>query len=116
MRPPNGAVGFALTAVIIAILLMVTLAAAALRLASNIRQVQDHFFVGRTRAYYYAQAGTVDAQWRIRNNLFGEYGPNDDPPPYSLDVNGDGLMDVTVDISAEDPTTHLRQISATGRE
>ena len=108
--------GFALTATVIAILLMVILAATALLLASNMRQIQDRFLAGRTRAYYYAQAGTVDAQWRIRTNLGDEYGPADDPPSYTVDVNGDGRADVTVDIGAEDPSTHLRQISATGHE
>lgn len=109
--------GFALTAVIIAIFMMMVLASAVLLYAYNIRRLQDSLAGLRTLAYYNANAGIVDAQWRIRTNYQGNFDPGDpDPPSYTLDVNGDSLPDVTVDIGAFNSATRNRSISATGHE
>jgi hypothetical protein len=58
----------------------------------------------------------VDAQWRIRTNLDGNYGPTDDPDAYTLDIDADGTPEATIDIEAENGATGLRVIHSTGHE
>lgn len=107
--------GLALTLAIITAVLVTALAAAALSFGYNQRILTKTAVGGRTLAFYYAKAGLVDAQELLRTDPSGDFGdPTYDPPPYTLDVNGDGASDVTVDISARDGTTNLRTIQTTG--
>lgn len=108
--------GLVLTLAITTILLIMSVAGAALTLAYNQRLLTDDLAAQRTRSYWYAQAGVVDAQWRIRTNFGGNYAPAMDPAAYSIDVDGDGDNDVTVDIGVENSTTRLRPIVVNATE
>ena len=91
--------GVALTLAIIVIVMIAILTAWTLRLAYNYQVLTSDSALKRTRAYYRAQAGIVDANWRIRNNIGGDFtDPKYNPPAYPLDIDDDGITDVTVDI------------------
>ncbi|MCG3176029.1 MAG: hypothetical protein MOGMAGMI_00967 [Candidatus Omnitrophica bacterium] len=108
--------GIALTITIILIIASALLAAAALSVGYQYRRLREGVGALHTQAYYRAQAGVVDARWRIRNNIGANYLlAGTDPAPYQLDIDGDAVMDVTVDIGAADGNG-LRQILATGRD
>ena len=55
--------------------------------------------------------------WRLRTDpggVFATNGPAYNPPAYSLDIDGDGVNDVTVDIGAT--TAQGRLIESTGKD
>ena len=60
--------GIALTLVLIAVIVISILASYALVIGFNHRTVMNTHVKNRTQAYYSAQAGVVDANWRIRNS------------------------------------------------
>ncbi len=106
--------GFALSIAIITIVLLATLAVSVLMLGFHQRRIV-RTVTHRTQAYYFAQAGLVDARERIRRNQAPDNFTNNafDPPQYSLDVDGNGVNDVLVDIGPED-ALRLRPISVLG--
>lgn len=107
--------GLALTLVILIILMVTFVGGAAMSLGYNQRLLVKKAVGSRTRAYYYAKAGIVDAFELLRKDPDGEFtDPTFDPAPYTLDVDEDGNPDVTVDISAIDPVTQYRSIQSTG--
>lgn len=114
--------GVALLMTIILIVGMTLLAAAALNASFQYRNLRESIGVRHTQSRYRAQAGVVDARWRIRNNVQGDYRVAAfDPAPYELDIDNDGTMDVTVDIGPAviDPAganNLLRPIRSTSRE
>ncbi len=108
--------GIALTLAIIMILVMIVLGIVALSLAYNYRTLSDSISVSHTRAYFRAQAGIVDARWRIRNNIGVDFRvATNTLGPYSLDIDGDGVNDVTITIGAAN-AQGLRTISSQGLE
>ncbi len=122
--------GIALTLVLMTALIISAMLAAAIMSSYNQKRVTNKVTTERTQSYYFAQAGVVDAFWRIRNDqdVFGGTFtvPTYDPPPYFLDVDNDVAQtamfpgaDVSVDISAQDtnvasPRFGLRTIDSTG--
>jgi hypothetical protein len=117
----------ALTVVIIVLMMLVLLGGYILTLAYNHYRLQQSVGGQRMAAYYRARAGVVDAQWRIRRDpggLFAAGGPAYNPSAYSLDIDDDGVNDVTVDISevidsvsaSADSGGNTRRIDAVGRE
>lgn len=108
--------GIALTLVIIIIVSVSMVTAAALTFGYNQRLAARKVVSSRTEAYFFASAGLVDAGEAIRRDAGGNFAdPAFNPAPYSLDVDGDRVDDVTVDIGPRDPATGLRRILATGR-
>lgn len=109
--------GVALTAVIISIVLVSLVAASALSLGYHQRVLTKKAVSSRTKAYYFAQAGLVDAREIIRKDAGGNFAtPSYNPAPYTLDVDGDGDADVTIDIGAVNGTTGYRTVEATGHD
>jgi len=109
--------GAILTVVIMVIVLLTLLAGYTLNFAYNQKRLTDRSSGAHLKAYYRAQAGVVDAQWRLRTDpggLFAANGPAYNPPAYSLDIDGDGVNDVTVDIGAT--TAQGRLIESIGRD
>jgi hypothetical protein len=81
----------------------------------------------RTQNYYHAQAGVVNAYWRIRVNFTGDIGGGSflnatfNPAPYFIDIDTDTVHmtqtatdDIRVDIGPANPGTFLRPITSTG--
>lgn len=127
MKNVKGAV---LTIVIVVIIMMVILVGAVLSLAANQRRAADNLAAHHARAYYRANAGLVDARWRIRVNETAEIGGGDftdptfNPAPYYIDIDNDVVDttlddgdDVRVDISAVGANqAGVRTIDAHGYE
>lgn len=112
----NNRKGVALIVVIVMIIMLMVIAAVILNLAYNFRRLVYGVSTQRTASYYFSQAGIVDAEYKLRNDL-GTGGPYSTNPlyttaPYSIDVDGDGVNDVTVSIGAAD-VNGTRQINAT---
>ena len=121
MRPLRdlGSKGMALTIVMIIAIILALLAGYATNSSFNQRKVVDNASGHRAKVYYCAQAGVVDANWRIRSNYTtdaGTYNNNAyDPPPYTLDVDGNGVADCSVDIGpVVNAAKGNRQILSTG--
>ena len=113
--------GMVMTVVIILIMIITLLTGYVLTVAYNHRRLAGSVGGARMRAAAFAQAGVVDAQWRIRTDpggFFAAGGPAYDPAPYNIDVDGDGNNDVSVDISAviDGPDGNTRRIVATGTQ
>ena len=110
--------GFVITIVVIMVFAILAAGIAVLALGYNQKRLVDQVGAGQIRGYYRARAGIVNARWRIRtnNNGAGGYEYNVNPPAYSLDLDGDSVNDVTVDIGTENLATGLRDIVVTGRE
>lgn len=117
--------GMALTVVMIIVIMLALLAGYMTQMGYNQRRLADTAGGRRAKVYYRAQAGLVEAAWRIRENHTAGLTPasalgfNDDtynPNPYQIDIDGDGSMDATVDISqvTAGSTTRQRQIQSTG--
>ena len=101
--------GIALTLVIMIVIMVSVLAAAAMTLGYNQKRLSDATVSNRTQGFYYAQAGIVDAQWRIRNNalknkagvdvITGDVGSTGsdfttasfNPKAYCLDLDSDDI-------------------------
>ena len=132
--------GFVLTAAIMFIVMLALLAGFVLNAGYNKRILANNVGITRTRAYYRAQAGVVDAAARIRLDYTtgltsGSFtNPAYNPAPYYLDLDANPPTlsaapftgyDVTVDISAVDrdnngnpvsPLTGRRIIEVTGKD
>ncbi len=128
--------GAALTVAIMTVLLLSILGVTVLTLAYNQARLTNAAVGGRTKAFYRAQAGMVDGQEKIHVGscpacqkvgcascdsscpTFGAACPYEnpglDPKAYSLDVDGDKVMDTTVDIGPVDAKTNLRDIVSLG--
>ncbi len=108
--------GVALTLAIVMIFVIIILGIIALNLAFNYRKLSDSVSAAHVQAYFRAQAGVVDARWRIRNNIGGDFTVAATTlGPYPLDIDGDGVNDVTVTITAAN-AQGLRTISSQGRQ
>jgi Tfp pilus assembly protein PilX len=123
MRVRQNLKGFALTMVIIILVLLALLATYITSISYNQRRFLDRNSSKRMKIFYCAKAGVVDANWRIRTNYTAGLLPaagsfaNDvyDPAPYNLDVDGDGTVDTTVDIGpVTNAATKERAINSTG--
>ena len=108
--------------VVIVIITMLTLIGAFMtKMTYNQRTLVSVTSGKRVQVYYRAQAGVVDAHWRIRTNYTGApmgggdfTNPAFDPPPYSVDMApADGNNDFTVDMGPVN-ASGLRPISSTG--
>lgn len=116
--------GVVLVIAIVVIVLLALLAGYATQLGYNQRRLSDAGGGRRAKIYYRAQAGVVDANFRIRTNYTAGLTPviaggflvdTYDPNPYPLDVDGDGTMDCQVDIGpVTNPLTKQRGVSSTG--
>ena len=79
--------GLALTLVILIILMVTFVGGAAMSLGYNQRLLVKKAVGSRTRAYYYAKAGIVDAFELLRKDPGGKFtDPKFDPDPYTLDA------------------------------
>ena len=85
-------------------------------LGYNQKKLSDAAGGRRAKIYYRAQAGVVEANWRIRENIGGNFTtPAYDPAPYSIDVDGDTVNDCTIDIGpVTNAATKQRAIASTG--
>jgi Tfp pilus assembly protein PilX len=124
--------GIAMTAAIMTIMILAILAAVVLNLALNQARLAGAPVQGRTRAFFRAQAGLVDAKERIRIGSCPAckgacascdtacatcpYELDATTANYTLDVEGDAVQDTTVTISARNTTTKLRTITSNGSE
>ena len=129
--------GAVLTVVIIVIIILTLLAGYTLNFAYNQRRLTNRLSGTQLKAYYRAQAGVVNAQWRIRTNFVtdigGVVGGNDflnpawNPDSYSINLTTNVVShpplatdDVLVDIGEVDtsatPAKGFRRIESTGRD
>ncbi len=113
--------GVALTLSIVIIIILALLATFVTTLGYNQRKLSDALGGRRAKVYYRAQAGVVEAGWRIRENYTTGLNPGGsfatdtyDPFPYSIDVDGDGANDCVIDIGAAIPASKQRVIASTG--
>ena len=97
--------GMAMTIVIIIVIILVSLVGFVTSLGFNQRKFLGASSGKKLVLYYRAQAGAVEAAWRIRENYTtglspaGSFGdPAYNPAVYLIDVDGDGTMDTNVDI------------------
>ena len=123
---PRDEKGMALTIVIVITLIIVLLAGYILNLSYNKTRLVNTVGVKRTRTYYRAQAGVVDAFWRIRVNKPAEGAgsfkdPAFAPPPYFIDIDTNTVTadrtaasDVEVIISPMDDATKIRRVESIG--
>jgi len=112
--------GMALTAVMITLILLSLIAGYTMTLSYNNQKAYRTVTGTRIKAYYAAQAGAVDAQWRIRTGYMTCTAPActnwtvgafpgvvsfSNPlffVGYKLDIDGDGVSDVSVIINPVD--------------
>lgn len=114
----KNAKGIALTVVIIVLAILVMMAGYIFSLGYNRKKITDAASGTRAKISYRAQAGVHDATARIRKNYVGAtnlpppgattpaltpgggsfLNPAFDPDPYQIDVDGNGTMDVRIDI------------------
>ena len=107
MRYPNDK-GAAMTIVIILVIIMAFLATLVTIMSYNQKKLSQSVSGRRAKIYYRAQAGVVEANWRIRENytvglVNGGGGASFiddayDPQAYSIDTDGDSVNDCTIDI------------------
>jgi Tfp pilus assembly protein PilX len=112
--------GVALTLVIIVTLLLTILAGAALSTSFNQRKLSSKAVGSRSKNYYAAKGGLVDAFERLRKNdttgltpaapVNGFDDPTYNPKAYTVDVGG---LSVSVTISEVVSATGLRTVQAT---
>lgn len=106
--------GLTLTFAVLMTTLTMILAAWALDYTYNTKRIMDSASGYELQATTKAEAGIVHAYWELRMDPDGLYrNPAYDPPAYWLDLDGDGGMDVQVDISAVN-VQGLRKIEASG--
>ncbi len=104
--------GVALTVVIVIVIVMALISGYVTVLSYNQVKLANTAGGRRAKVYYRAQAGVVDANWRIRTNyvtgltpipgILGFRDASWNPNPYQIDVDGDSVMDCTVDINLPD--------------
>ena len=112
--------GMAMTVAIIVIIILVSIVGYATTLGFNQKKLLDLSTGKRMIVYYRAQAGAVEAAWRIRENYTtgllpaGTFAdPNYNPAAYSIDVDLNGVNDATIDIGPVNATGR-RPIVSTG--
>lgn len=117
MRLYKNHCGAALTFVIIILILLAGLVGYLASISYNERLMKYQGGGKRAKIVYYAQAGIIDAMYRIRENVTSGLAPappvggfNDlitiyDPDPYWIDVDQDGTNDVQVNITVPITTT-----------
>ncbi len=105
--------GMALTIVMVTLILLSLIAGYALNLSYNQHKLFGDSSGKRIKIYYMAQAGAVDAEWRIRTNFGANFTNPLTTMTYSGDVDGDGVNDFTVVIGAVN-ANGLRPIDSTG--
>jgi Tfp pilus assembly protein PilX len=110
-----------MTIVIIVIIVLGLLAAYVTQLGYNQSRLSSTSGARRAKMLYLAKAGVVEASWRIRENYTVGLTPGSflvdgyDPAAYSIDVNGDGTNDCSINIGpVTNAATKQRQIQATG--
>lgn len=117
--------GLALTIVIIVIIMLVIISAFSANVGFNQKKLIDGASGRRAKIYYKAQAGVMNATWRIQNDYTVGLAPAGtfttaayNPGPYMLDVDTDGIIDVDVDIEPLQVNNGRlnRQILSTGRD
>ena len=114
--------GLALTIVMIVIIMLAIISAFSTNLGFNQKKMIDANSGRRAKIYFKAQAGVVDANWRIRTDYTVGLAPAGsfttdayNPGPYLLDVDQNGTNDVSVDIGpVNNAATKSRQILSTG--
>ena len=109
----NNSRGMALVVVMVVIIMLTIIAGFVANLGYNQRRLLDVASGHRIRVYYRAQAGVVDALWRIRVNYLTNFTVPGNTAAYSLDVDSDGINDTTVTIGAAN-AAGVRAINATG--
>ena len=114
--------GMAMVIVIVVIMMLAMIGSYITSLRFNQRIIVDGASGHRAQAYYSAQAGAVDANFRIRTDFTTGLVPAGsfataayDPNPYTIDIDGDGASDVTVNIGPVNGAG-LRQIDCTGTD
>jgi Tfp pilus assembly protein PilX len=126
IRSPHSRSGFILVLTIIMIVILTLVAVQVLSLGAHQKRLADAVSGKRMVAHYRSQAGLVDAQWRIRENVtalhptgsLNSSSPSQDfadpawnPPVYYIDLDSDttslvrrssgvNIDDVQVDIGA----------------
>lgn len=124
--------GIALTVVIIILAVLVMMAGYIFSLGYNRVKITNAASGDRAKISYRAQAGVYDATTRIRKNYPytspgnvnpmgtdpGSVGtdflnPGFDPAPYTIDVDGNGVMDARIDIGRANASGQ-RPIVSTG--
>lgn len=122
--------GAALGLVVVFTILIVFIGAYVLSAGYNQTNQINAVGIQRTKIYFRAQAGVVDALWRIRTDTIppgssGSFATDSfDPPAYYIDIDLNaatsskttGVSDVMVDIGPKDASSGLRTIAATGLE
>ena len=114
--------GVALALVVVVMIMLGLIATYATQLGYNQRRLTESMGGKRAKIYYRAQAGVVNAQWRIRTDYTAGLAPAGnfttdayDPGAYQLDVDGNGTNDCTVDIGpVTNAATKQRAILSTG--
>ena len=122
--------GMAMMVALMTGLIVALICTYALDLAYNQkRQLRTLAASERTKVYYRAQAGMVDATWRIRNNRTLAFtgwtsdfnNANFNPPVYYIDIDtgtysetNSATADVKVDIGIVNSATGMRSIDSTG--
>ena len=119
--------GVAITLVLIAVIVISAFASYALMIGFNHRTVMNTHVKNRTQAYYSAQAGMVDANWRIRNNVLTNNAgaliitgvgagaqdftnPLFNPNPYCLHVEGGNNMN-NLNVALDDIHVNTQMIN-----
>jgi Tfp pilus assembly protein PilX len=88
--------GVLITVVIITLLVLTLLAGYVMSLAFHQKKMVDQVSGSRLQRYYAAQAGVVDAQWRIRNDSTAEIGggsfsTSSFSPTYYINLSNDSV-------------------------
>ncbi len=121
--------GIALTIAIIFIIATMGIIALLLNMSFDYRSLSDRVSSTKLKAFYAAQAGIVDAYWRIRTNTTSDWGgglsfanSGWDPPVYFLDMGANPPTfsltqqpgsDVRIDIGLPD-ASGVRAMAAKG--
>ena len=122
--PCGGRRGVALTVTMVIIVVLVLLASFTVNYGYNKKRLVDINSGRRDTLNFRAEAGVVDANWRIRSNYTVGLSPAGsfatdayDPAPYGLDVDKNGVTDTCVNIGpVTNVNTGQRSIVSTGIE
>ncbi len=114
---PHHFKGFALTAVMIVIVMLTLLSGFVTILSYNQRKLVDATGGHRMKLFYMAKAGVADATMRIHTNYRAGLTPPGsfmtdayNPSAYKLDVDLNGTNETSVDIGPANPATKRRTI------
>ena len=107
----NDTRGVALVIVIIVVVMLTLIGSFVASLGYNQRKLLETMSGQRAKIYYRAQAGLVDANWRIRTNYLTDFTVAGNTAAYSIDVDRDGANDTDVTIGAA--VGGVRPISST---